>query len=410
MGSIIELAVYLAAATILTVYQIREDIQKHRAALLASEGQNEAVIADALGSWANDNYATLLSQFTQSGNAALTAPTVADLKTAGNLKQSYRAGPFWGGSYTIQVSMVPDGCTEQDGNCHVSWVFYPSLPYTRDGKPDVSGAAQIALAANSQGAQFGFSSTRNSGTISGISGTWTATNPLSGTPAAAILATNGAGNDGNSLYIRRDGSLTWTGSQNVNGVDLHNVGSIDATGTIAAPIVSASNVDVSNAVRSPGTLYVQNAAGTDSAPIDTGAAAVHGNATVYGALEVANQATPRASCTSTTGTTRIAANADGSGLMLSCQYMTSGYEWLPIGGTTLRYGYYTVSNGSTVPAPYCASGGIPAILLDAQGLYVDPTATVNLGATGTGPWTVTITDGSGAGIQGVAIATTYCEF
>jgi hypothetical protein len=27
-------------------------------------------------------------------------------------------------------------------------------------------------------------------------------------------------------------------------VDLHNVGSIDATGTIAAPIVAASNVDV----------------------------------------------------------------------------------------------------------------------------------------------------------------------
>ncbi|MEQ0776584.1 hypothetical protein ABLT15_30175 [Paraburkholderia tropica] len=410
MGSIIEMVVFLAASAILTVYSIREDIQKHRAALLATEGQNEAVIADALGSWTNDNYASLLSQYTQSGNSTLTAPTIADLKTAGNLKQTYRAGPFWGGSYTIQVSMLPDGCTEQDGNCHVSWVFYPSLPYTRGGKPDVAGAAQIALAANSQGAQFGFSSTRNSGTISGISGTWTATNPLSGTPAAAILATNGVGNDGNSLYIRRDGSLTWTGSQNVNGVDLHNVGSIDATGTIAAPVVAASNVDVSNAVRSPGTLYVQNAAGTDSAPIDTGAAAVHGNATVYGALEIANTATPRTSCTSTTGTTRIAANADGTGQVLSCQYTTSGYQWIPVSGPSPRYQYYTVTNGSSVPAPTCSAGGSPQVLIVPQNFYVDTTAQINTYVSGTGPWTVHMTDGQGADIGAQGVVETYCAY
>ncbi|WP_321853339.1 hypothetical protein [Paraburkholderia tropica] len=406
MGSIIEMAVFLAASAILTVYSIREDIQKHRAALLATEGQNEAVIADALGSWTNDNYATLLSQYTQSGSSTLTAPTIADLQTAGNLKQTYRAGPFWGGSYTIQVSMLPDGCTEQDGNCHVSWVFYPSLPYTRGGKPDVAGAAQIALAANSQGAQFGFSSTRNSGTISGISGTWTATNPLSGTPAASILATNGVGNDGNSLYIRRDGSLTWTGSQNVNGVDLHNVGSIDATGTIAAPIVAASNVDVSNAVRSPGTLYVQNAAGTDSAPIDTGAAAVHGNATVYGALEIANTATPRASCTSTTGTTRIAANADGSGQILSCLFN----QWVPVSGPSPRYQYYAVTNGTYVPAPTCSAGGSPQILIVPQNFYVDTTAQVNTYVTGAGPWTVSMTDGQGADIGAQGVVETYCAY
>ncbi|MCP3712602.1 hypothetical protein M3I54_37765 [Paraburkholderia sp. CNPSo 3274] len=101
MGSIIEMAVFLAASAILTVYSIREDIQKHLASLLATEGQNEAVITDALGRWANENFSTLLTQYTQSGNSPLTAPTIADLQTAGNLKQTYRAGPFWGGSYTI---------------------------------------------------------------------------------------------------------------------------------------------------------------------------------------------------------------------------------------------------------------------------------------------------------------------
>lgn len=87
MGSIIEMMVFLAAAAVLTVYSIREDIQKHRATLLATEGQNEAVIADALGSWASENYSTLLTQYTQSGNPSLPAPTLADLQAAGNLKQ-----------------------------------------------------------------------------------------------------------------------------------------------------------------------------------------------------------------------------------------------------------------------------------------------------------------------------------
>ncbi|HEY4803600.1 MAG TPA: hypothetical protein VIH96_13380 [Paraburkholderia sp.] len=406
MGSIIEMAVFLAASAILTVYSIREDIQKHLASLLATEGQNEAVITDALGRWANENFSTLLTQYTQSGNSTLTAPTIADLQTAGNLKQTYRAGPFWGGSYTIQMSMLPAGCTETAGNCHVSWIFYPSLPYTRNGKPDVSGAAQIAVAANSQDVQFGYSSTRNTATISGLNGAWTANNPLTGTPAAAILATNGQNSDGNSLYIRRDGSLTWTGDQNVNGVSLHNVNSIDATGTIAAPAVSASNVAVSSAVRTPSTLYVQNSAGTAPAPIDAGAAAVHGNATVYGALEVANMATPRASCTSTAGTTRIAANADGSGQLLSCLYN----QWVPVSGPAPRYQYYTVGYGSNVPAPQCSAGGSPQILLVPQTFSVDTTAQVNAYTTGTGPWTVYLTDGSNANIGAQGVVETYCAY
>jgi hypothetical protein len=78
------------------VYSIREDIQKHRAALLATEGQNEAVIADALGSWTNDNYATLLSQYTQSGNSTLTAPTIADPEDRRQSQADVPRGPVLG--------------------------------------------------------------------------------------------------------------------------------------------------------------------------------------------------------------------------------------------------------------------------------------------------------------------------
>lgn len=401
MGSIIEMVIVLAASAILTMVSIREDVAKKRSQVLSVEGQNESVIVAALGKWINENFQTLLAQYQQS--SFLTAPTLDQLHTAGDLKQAYRTGPFWGGSYVIQLSMAPAGCTADAGNCHVAWAFYPDQPYSRNGISDVSGAAQIALAASANGGQFGYSSSQRPGTIAGINGAWTATNPLPGSPAAAILATNGPDGDGNSLFIRRDGSLTWTGSQNVNGVDLHNVGNIDAQGTIAAPTLAASNVAVSNAVRSPGTLYVQNAAGTAPAPIDTGNANVTGSLTTTQTITPGAIATPRTSCP-TNGA--AATNSDGRGQWLSCQ----DNVWMPVGGPAQRYNYYTVANGSVVPAPACFSEGTAQIMLAPQNFYVDQTAQVNVMASGSGPWSISLTNGSGGDIGATAVVETYCAY
>jgi hypothetical protein len=276
--------------------------------------------------------------------------------------------------------------------------MYTSLPLRKGAQYDVDGASQIAQAG---GAQFGFSRTQGASTINGLNGGWTATNPLGNLPAV-VLATNGPGTDGNSLYIRRDGSLTWTGSQDVNGVDLHNVGSIDATGTIAAPTLAASNVAVSNAVQTPGTLLVQNATGTAPAPINTGAATIQGNATVTGTVTVGNIAVPDAVCTGT----GIAGDTDGTGVMFSCQRG----QWKAIGGSWLRYGFYSVANGTGVPAPVCATGGVPEIVVTPQAAYIDPTAVFNFTVSGSGPWTVFIADGSGNPISGWGEATTYCAY
>ena len=249
-SSIIEMVIVLVAAAAMTVLGIQQDVAKHRAGVLATEGQNELTIVDALGEWANDNYATILSAYMASGSSSITPPTIAQLYTAGNLKQPHGNGPFWGGTYVIQMSMVPAGCTEAAGNCAISYAMYTSLPLRKGAQYDVDGASQIAQAG---GAQFGFSRTQGASTINGLNGGWTATNPLGNLPAV-VLATNGPGTDGNSLYIRRDGSLTWTGSQDVNGVDLHNVGSIDATGTIAAP---------TSVSRSSGCSFCANTASID---------------------------------------------------------------------------------------------------------------------------------------------------
>ncbi|TDN59090.1 hypothetical protein [Paraburkholderia sp. BL10I2N1] len=399
--SIIEMVIVLVASALLTLQTIKEDGAKRRNTLLAAEGQNEVVINTALGDWVTNNYASLLAQYVAPGPTTVTPPTLDQLFTAGNLKQPHANGPFWGGIYVIQMTVGPAGCSVSNGDCHVTYVMYPSKPLTRNGQPDVTGAAKIAQAG---GNSFGFSKVQNSGTITGLNGAWTATNPLPGSPAAAILATNGPTSDGNSVYIRRDGTLTWTGDQNVNHVSLHNVHDIDAEGTIAAPTLAASNADVSNAIRTPSTLYVQNAAGGAPAPIDTGAETVHGNATVTGTLTAGNLAVPRSACSGT----GIAANSDGSGQYLSCQFGV----WLPIGGPILRMAYWNVANGSVVPAPTCPSGGLAQIELTPQVFSVDPTTAVNFGPVGgTGPWTISIVDGSGVPIAGAkGVVSTYCSY
>lgn len=387
------MVIVLVAAAALTVQGIREDIAHKRAQLLSIEGQNEVVINDALSQWVTDNFAALLDEFTQSGSPDLTPPTLDQLFTNGNLKQPHRSGPFWGGQYTVTMTMVPAGCTQEAGNCHVSYVFYPSLPLTKNGKADVAGAAQIALAG---GASFGFSKTQNASVISGLNGAWTATNPL-GNQAAVIFATNGPGSDGDSVWIARDGHLTWTGSQNVNGVDLHNVGNIDAQGTIAAPTVAASNVAVSNAVRSPGTLFIQNDAGTAPATADMG------TATLHGPLQLADTGVPRAPCTAPT----VVGNSDHSGQVLTCQ----NGQLIPVGGSWQLITQNPYNSGDVVQPPTCSAGGTPKVLFTPQVISVDPTATVSdVSPKGSGPWPVSILNGLLQPVAGTVMASTYCVY
>lgn len=335
MLSIIEAVIVLVATALMTLQGIQHDVETRRRDVLSVEGKNQAVINAALSKWVTDKYALLVAQMVGSKATAVTPPTLADLRAGGYLKADYATGPIWGGTYMIQMSVGPDNCSTGSGSCQVSYVFYSSQPVTRLGKPDVSGAGVVAQAA---GNDFGFSTSQNPVTIKGLSGRWQAVNPVPGAPAAVVMATNGPSSDGNSVFIRRDGSLKWTGSQDVNGVDLHNVGNIDATGTIGAPTLAASNVAVSNAVRSPGTLLVQNAAGTAPAPISTGDSTVNGQLQVTQTITPGAIATPRAWCPVNGA---MAQNSDGRGQLLSCQ----DHAWLPIGGPALRQGYFMVQNG-----------------------------------------------------------------
>jgi hypothetical protein len=357
--SIIEMVIVLVAAAVMTVLGIQQDVANHRAQVFAAEGQNEQTIVNAIGDWATDNYAAILSAYTASGSSTITPPTISQLYTAGNLKQPHNAGPFWGGAYVIQMSMVPAGCTEAAGNCAISYAMYPSQPITKGGKYDTDGASQIAQAG---GGQFGFSRSQGASTISGLNGAWSATNPLGNVPAV-VLATNGPATDGNSLYIRRDGSLTWTGDQNVNGVNLNNVGTITGK-TVNLQAGNSLNIgsgatyygDANNAaIRTNGGVYFQNTAGSASANIDE-VGNVNSNGTVT--APTVNFNTTSGNCSSNTVTMR------GANQMWVCNQWGN---WIPI--SQLIGNVYTISkflgyaDGGTISKPTCSGGTATATVI-----------------------------------------------
>ncbi|TFE36970.1 hypothetical protein E2553_36950 [Paraburkholderia dipogonis] len=403
MGSLLEMMFVLLGSAILTVQGIKLDIEHQRATMLALEGQNEATLVTAFQGYISDNFGTILTQYTASGNnATITPPTIAQLVAAGSLKQAHKNGPYWGGAYVTTMTMVPSGCTQTAGNCHVAFTMYPTTQLLKGGKPDVAGAAQIALAGSklTGTSQFGYSNAQSPAQITGINGSFTASNPL-GSKAASIMATNGPDTDGNSVYIRRDGSLTWTGDQDVNNVSLRNVNDIKVQTLEASGAVSAASVAATGAV----TAGSVAATGAVTAATMTATGTIRGNSvTSATTMQAGNIAVPRAAC-APNGLT--ASNSDGSGQQLTCQYGI----WLPTGGRLLRTGYYPVSDGSNVSKPTCPSGGTAIIELSPQGWYVDTTATVNYNAYDYGSyWNIRITDGAGGGISGSAAAGTYCSY
>jgi hypothetical protein len=276
MGSILEMIIVLAAAAVLTMQGIKEDVANKRTALLQVEGQNQAAINAGLADYLTNNVGTLVpAGFSQTSPTALPAPTLATISAQSNTKVNYKAGPFWGGTYQIQLSVVPANCSAAAGTCHIASLFYPSQPLLKGGVPDVGGAGVVAAAA---GNQFGYSTNRAPGTVVGLNGQWNTPNPI-GNIAAMVVGINGFGNDANSPYYRRDGALPLTGTMNANLQNIQNAGAVSAQ-SVTLPVGNSLKIgggaiyygDGTNAaVRTNGALYVQNEAGSAAAGVNMAA-------------------------------------------------------------------------------------------------------------------------------------------
>lgn len=276
---------------------------------------------------------------------------------------------------------------------------------------------QLVLIAAQMGAQGGFvpyagqagaGTSMTSANAYGAYGAWTV--PLTGYTApgsghlASLLSFNASQNTSSSFLYRvavpgqpqLNSMQTDLGMTDVGGT-AHNIAGANqissqslqalANGSLSVPSIQLANgtVIAFNQVGEGGVLglkgtngqmvYLESQNGTFRM-INSGWTGVlytvdqSGNVVASGSLQPGNVGTPRTACTGT----GIAGDSDGSGLMLSCQ----GGVWLPIGGTSLTYNTYQVTNGYVVPAPYCASGGRAEIVVDHQQITIDDNGTANV--------------------------------
>jgi hypothetical protein len=97
-------------------------------------------------------------------------------------------------TYDIQISKSPAGCTAASATCNVSGLVCLNQPM-RSRESAVGEVDGIGLGAylNKMGGIGGSSMVGAPGTILGSDGTWSATNPIAGTPAGIICARFGFG-------------------------------------------------------------------------------------------------------------------------------------------------------------------------------------------------------------------------
>ncbi|MFM0326457.1 hypothetical protein [Caballeronia glebae] len=376
MGSILEMLIVLIGAALLTVQGIKEDISAKRQNLLQIEGQNIASINSALSSYITNNFASLIpAGFSQTTSTAITAPTLAQLSAQANNKVAFKNGPFWGGTYQIALSIVPDNCSTAAGNCHIASQIYPSLPLIsmKDKTPDIAGAGVVAAAG---GAQFGYSTNRAPATVTGINGGWTLPNPV-GSKAGMVLAINGFGADGNSPYYRRDGALPLTGTMNANNQDMQNVGNVTLGADKVMKLQAGNSLQIDNgamyygdsvnaAVRTKGALYVQNYQGTGGAPINVGD--VNSSGTVNANVVNTNVANINAA----------AGNCGWNGVTIRNNLMYVCNKWGNwVGASTLVSNhssdahYSGWKNGWGVNPPACGPGGTAWYRITPQTISTD---------------------------------------
>ena len=332
--------------------------------------------------------------------ANIYAPTVAELKklVKNPLSSTFTTNNVMNASPVVALSLVPAGCGSNPSTCNVQGLVYWNTAYVNaNGNPNTYFASVAATQITTLGAEGGFSSYGTPGTIAGTDGSWSMVNPLNAAAVVGGFVSTAA--SANQIFVKigdnRDPSLT--GNLTVAG----NLSSSSGNFTVGA----AGNI-TSSSLYSSTTI----AAGTGFTANSSGQVTISNTLT----LGTAAGAVTRGACT-TNGA--MAQNADGKGQILSCQNLI----WLPVGGPWERMGYYTVNDyrisaiNNPVPKPTCAAGGTPAITVAPVNFTVNANnnsnGTINYGATGAGPWTVFIQDGTGTAISGaVASVGVFCSF
>lgn len=222
--------------------------------------------------------------------ANIYAPTIAELQALGLLAPNFSTTNMFGGGYGTRVARSPAGCAAPD--CDIENLVYLTNPIISSTNGRVDGA-MLGQASQTLGEDAGYSDTANPGTITGPSGAWSVTNPVTnpatGAPVAGILAMrSGYNSSALSQFMRRDGQLPATGTQDMGGQDVKNVNGLRSTTIVNTGAATVGgNLGVTGQTITSGITNNGNLANTGSAIVN-GTMGVSGLTTTNGLTNTGN--------------------------------------------------------------------------------------------------------------------------
>jgi hypothetical protein len=180
------LSIVLLAAALATIGTSSIALGKFKESIGTGIGNQLQNTNTALAAYILNNNSNLVSNTAITGFANIYKPTISELVASGFLNSNTQQTPTSGGSYVINISLTPSGCTT---SCTAVGYVYLSNPIVApDGK--TSDIKLLVAAANSStSGQIGFSMFQNPSIISGQG--WTEPNPDPDKRAGILYATTG---------------------------------------------------------------------------------------------------------------------------------------------------------------------------------------------------------------------------
>jgi len=266
-------------------------------------------------------------------------PTIQDLINFGLLPIGYSDVSPLGLSF--RVDLTPTNCAGDITGCSIPGLVYSTEGY-RDGfgriRTDLMGAAVVKA-----GQDAGVTFAETPATITGMAASWQQPNPVAGQPAGVLAMRVGTSSllaQSINQFYKRDGSLNLTGPMDANNQAMNRVGnfqslgSVSATGNVAAGGNVTGNVVAGNGLQSYGNASIAGTLG--AAQVNASNALIYGNQstlgnqTVGGAITAQNIINLASTAYEGWGCGGTAITTQPDGQVLSCQ----AGQWKLVGGVS----------------------------------------------------------------------------
>lgn len=279
-----EVMIAVVISLILAGYKLYPMYLEARQTKSSAQGMQLSTMGNSVATYSTKYYGPLVGNTAIPGVANIYAPTVDELKALGLLAPNFSTVNMYGGGYAARITRSPAGCVAP--NCDIENLVYLTNPIVNPANGRVDGA-MLGQAANTLGADAGYSDTATPGTITGPGGAWTVTNPVTnpatGAPVAGILAMrSGYNSSALAQFMRRDGQLPATGAQDMGGQDVNNVNGLRSTTiTNAGAATVGGSLGVTGMTNTNGLANNGHMSNSGNSTV-SGAMNVHGLTTTFG--------------------------------------------------------------------------------------------------------------------------------